>query len=99
MTKVLGGVLHQESEGVDRAPSPTISKGSVGLGGCEASRLDHTAVPKVSPQTTAGNQALSSLWPLMMARKPAVNLNPPKRRRMPPVKMRMQRFMRMMLRS
>ena len=32
LTKVLGGVHHQESEGVDRAPSPTISEGSVGLG-------------------------------------------------------------------
>ena len=33
LTKVLGGVHHQESEGVDCAPSPTISEGSVGLGG------------------------------------------------------------------
>ena len=32
LTKVLGGVNHQESEGVDRAPSPTVSKGSVGSG-------------------------------------------------------------------
>ena len=29
LTKVLGGVHHQESEGVDHAPSPTISEGSV----------------------------------------------------------------------
>ena len=33
LTKVLGGVNHQESKGVDHAPSPAISKGSVGLGG------------------------------------------------------------------
>ena len=30
LTKVLGRVNHQESEGVDHAPSPTISEGSVG---------------------------------------------------------------------
>ena len=33
LTKVLGGVHCQESEGVDHTPSPAISKGSVGLGG------------------------------------------------------------------
>ena len=33
LTKVLGYVNCQESEGVDRAPPPTISKGSAGLGG------------------------------------------------------------------
>ena len=33
LTKVLDGVHCQESEGVDRAPSPAISEGSVGLGG------------------------------------------------------------------
>ena len=32
LTKVLGGVHHQENEGVDHAPSPTISEGSVELG-------------------------------------------------------------------
>ena len=32
LTKVLGRVHHQKSEGVDCAPSPTISKGSVGSG-------------------------------------------------------------------
>ena len=32
LTKVLGGVTHQGSEGMDHPPSPTISKGSVGLG-------------------------------------------------------------------
>ena len=32
LTKVLGGVHHQESEGADHAPSPTISEGSVGSG-------------------------------------------------------------------
>ena len=33
LTKVLGGVTHQGSEGVDCPPSPTVSEGSVGLGG------------------------------------------------------------------
>ena len=33
LTKVLGGVHHQDSEGADCAPSPTISEGSVGSGG------------------------------------------------------------------
>ena len=33
LTKVLGRVHHQNSEGVDHAPSPTASEGSVGLGG------------------------------------------------------------------
>ena len=33
LTKVLGGVHHLESKGVDRAPSPAISEGSVGSGG------------------------------------------------------------------
>ena len=33
LTKVLGGVTHQGSKGVDHPPSPTISEGSVGLSG------------------------------------------------------------------
>ena len=33
LTKVLGGVTHQGSEGVDCPPSPTVSNDSVGLGG------------------------------------------------------------------
>ena len=33
LTKVLGGVIHQGSEGVDHPPSPAISEGSVGSGG------------------------------------------------------------------
>ena len=38
LTKVLGGVHRQESEGVDCTPSPAISEGSVGLGGPRGSR-------------------------------------------------------------
>ena len=38
LTKVLGGVHHQESEGVDHAPSPTVSEGSVGSGGPRGSQ-------------------------------------------------------------
>ena len=41
--------------------------------GGEAPELDHVAVPKVSPHTAAGDQALPSLRSLMMARKPAAN--------------------------
>ena len=37
LTKVLGVVHHQESEGVDCASSPTVSEGSVGLGGPQGS--------------------------------------------------------------
>ena len=38
LTKVLGGVTRQGSEGMDRPPSPTISEGSVGSGGPRGSR-------------------------------------------------------------
>ena len=38
LTKVLGRVTHQGSEGVDHPPSPAISKGSVGSGGLRGSR-------------------------------------------------------------
>ena len=99
LAKVLGRITHQGSEGMDRPPSPTISKGSVGLGGLQGSRT-HTAVPEVSPHTAAGDLALPSLRPLMTARKPAANPNPPmRRRRMPPKMMSMQSFTRVMLRS
>ena len=33
LSKLLGKVHHQESEGVDHAPSPAVSEGSVGSGG------------------------------------------------------------------
>ena len=98
LTKVLGGVTHQGSEGVDHPPSPAVSDDSVGQVGCEAPELDHAAMPKVSPHTTAGDQALPSPRSLTTARKQAVNLNPPMRRRMPPVKRRMRRPARVMLR-
>ena len=52
--------------------------------GREAPELDHAAMPEVSPHTAAGDQALPSSRSLMMARKQAVNPNPPTRRRMPP---------------
>ena len=38
LTKVLGGVHYQESEGMDCAPSPAISKGSMGSGGPRGSQ-------------------------------------------------------------
>ena len=38
LTKVLGGITHQGSEGMDRPPSPAISEGCVGLGGPRSSR-------------------------------------------------------------
>ena len=62
--------------------------------GHEAPEHDYAAMLKVSPHTTAGDQALPSPRPLTTARKPAANPNPPMRRRTPPMKMRMQRFVR-----
>ena len=38
LTKVLGGVHHQDSEGADHAPSPAISEGSAGSGWPQGSR-------------------------------------------------------------
>ena len=38
LIKVLGGVTHQRSEGVDCPPSPAVSNNSVGLGGPRGSR-------------------------------------------------------------
>ena len=39
LTKVLGGVTHQGSEGVDHPPSPAVSDGSVGSGWPRGSRV------------------------------------------------------------
>ena len=38
LTKVLGRVHRQDSEGADHTPSPTVSEGSVGSGGLQGSR-------------------------------------------------------------
>ena len=38
LTKVLGGIHRQDSEGADRTPSPAISEGSAGSGGSQGSR-------------------------------------------------------------
>ena len=95
LTKVLGGVIHQGSKGVDRPPS---LKALWDQAGCEAPELGHAAMPEVSPHIAAGDQALPSPRSLAMARKPAANLKPPTRRRMPTVKMRMWRLARAMLR-
>ena len=74
LSKVLGGVTHQPSEGVD----------------CRAPEINHAAMPKVSPQPVAGDQALWALWPvvtlstpmpLKAARDQAANLNSPMMRR------------------
>ena len=46
LTKVLGGVHHQDSEGADRPPSPAASEGSVGSGGSQCSRAPHTTVDR-----------------------------------------------------
>ena len=95
LTKVLGGVTHQGSEGVDCPPSPKALWDRVGH---ETPELNHTARPKVSPHTTADDQALPSPRSLMMARKQAANLTPPTRWRTPPVKMRIRRSARATLR-
>ena len=52
--------------------------------GCEALELNHATVPEVSPHTTASDEALPCPRPPMTARKQAVNLNFPMRRRTPP---------------
>ena len=67
--------------------------------GHKAGELDNAAMPTVSLHTAASDHALHSLRPLTMARKPAVNPNPPTQRRMPPMKMSIWRFARVMLRS
>ena len=65
-----------------------------------APEIDHAAVPKVSPQPTAGDQALWALqlvitpsapMPLKAARNQAANLNSPTMQKTPPMKMRMLR--------
>ena len=38
LTKVLGGIHHQDSEGADHTPSPGASEGSMGSGGLQDSR-------------------------------------------------------------
>ena len=49
LTKVLGGVQHQDSEGADCAPSPPPLKVLQDQMGCKAPGLSHTAMPEVSP--------------------------------------------------
>ena len=99
LTKVLGGMHHQDSEGADRAPSPTASEGSVGSNGSRGSRARHIAIPEVSPHTAAVNQVLPTPGPLKTTRNPAVDLSPPTRKRMLPVMTSMQRFVGMTLKS
>ena len=59
LSKVLGGVTHQPSEGMAHPPSPAASDNSVGdQVGCGAPDIDPTAMPKVSLLPAAGDQAL-----------------------------------------
>ena len=58
LSKVLGGVTHQPSEGVDHPPSPAPPDNSTGSGRSRAPDVDPPAVPKVSLLPAAGDQAL-----------------------------------------
>ena len=99
LTKVLGGIHHQDSEGQTTLHLPLSLKGLWDHAGCRAPELSHVAIPEVSPHITAGDQVLPNPRPLKMTRNPAVNLSPLIRRRMLPMKMSMQRFAGAMLKS
>ena len=99
LSKVLGRVTAKKAREWTMLHLPPSPKALWDQVDHEAPGLDHVAMLKVSPHTIAGNQALPSLRPLMAARKPAANLNPPTQRRMLPMKMSMQRPMRVKLRS
>ena len=99
LTKVLGGIHHQNSKGADRTPSPAASECSAGLDRFEAPELDHVAVPKISPCTAAINQVPPTPGPLKMTRNPSAGLSPPMRKRMLPTMMSTQRFMRVTVKS
>ena len=83
LTKVLGGVTHQRSKGVDHPPSPAFSEGSVGLGRPQGSRAWSCRRARSITSHHSQRSGCAQSRSLMMARKPAVNLNPPTRRRMP----------------
>ena len=96
LTKVLGEVHRQDSEGVDPAPSPAISEGSAGSGRLQGSRdWSHSCAQSI---TSHRDQVPPNLGPLMTARNPTVNLSPPMWR-IPPVEMSTQRFARVTLKS
>ena len=92
LSKVLGGVTHQPSEGMD----------------CRAPEINHAAMPEVLPQPVAGDQALWALWPVVTLSAPtplkaardhqAANPNSPMMRKAPLMEMRMPRQTRVKLR-
>ena len=96
LSKVLGGVTHQPSEGVDCPPSPAASYNTTlwDQAGREAPDIDHS----VSLLPTAGDQALWA-WqqvvtlfaptPPKVARCQAANLNSPAMRKTSLVRMKM----------
>ena len=56
LTKVLGGVHHQDSKGADHAPSPTTSEGSVGLGRLPGSRArSHSHTQSITSHRSRGS--------------------------------------------
>ena len=97
LTKVLGMVTHQPSEGVDCSPSPAVSNNSAGLGGLWGSRnqscshaqsitsLRSQRSGSAQSQVTDGSQETSSKSELSNEEEDA------------PVKMRMQRPARVKL--
>ena len=98
LSKVLGRVTHQPSEGVDCPPCPAVSDNSAGSGGHGAPDVSPTAMPKVSLLPTASGQGLWA-WqqvitlfapmPPKAARCQAVNLTSPMMRKTLLVKMKM----------
>ena len=98
LTKVLGGVHHQDSEGAEHAPSPAVSDGSAGPDRLQGVRARSCSCAQSITSHAADNQAPPHLGPLMRAGNPAENLSPPSQRTTPMV-MRTRRFVRMMLKS
>ena len=99
LTKVLGGIHHQNSEGVDCTPSAATSEGSAGLDRLQGSRARSVAIPRVSPYTTAIDQVPPTPRPLKMTWNPSVGPSPPMQKRTLPMMTNMQRFVRVTVQS
>ena len=97
LSKVLGGVTHQPSEGVDHPPSPAASGNSVGSGGLWSSRgRSRSCAQSITPAhswrlSSVGSVAGCTLFsptPLKVVRNQAANMNSPMMRKTLPVKMK-----------
>ena len=99
LTKVLGGVHHQDSEGANALHLPLSLKVLQDWAGHGTPKLGRVAILEVSPHTAAGDQVPPNPGPLKMTRNPAADQSPPTQRRMLPMMMSMERFVGMMLKS